>query len=418
MKIVKIVAGLIVVAFITIVGFSLFLPKTATVERSVIINADVQRVFQQLNDLQQQSSWSPWVMRDRDMQVQYSGPQEGVGASMSWHSDVPEVGSGEQTIVESEPNKLVQSDIEFGDQGRGRNRFELTPVDQGVEVNWSYTAQFGSNPVARYFGLALDDMLGPHFVEGLTELKEQMETTAAIITEEVSYSVNDTPMTGYIAYPQNANNAPGVLVVHEWWGHNAYVRQRAEMLAELGYVAFAVDMYGDGKVADHPKEANAFMMEVINNADVAQARFEQALQILTDHAATDAEKTAAIGYCFGGAVVLSMARAGMDLDGVVSFHGSLGGLAPINEGEVEAEFLVLNGAADPMVSAEQKQAFQQEMQRADLEFEFVDYPDAQHAFTNPAATAKGEQYGLPLAYDAEADADSWNKMRDFLQRVF
>lgn len=250
------------------------------------------------------------------------------------------------------------------------------------------------------------------------EPKNPVDSLPLIKTEEVHYSVGDARLNGYIAYPKNAESAPGVLVVHEWWGHNEYVRGRAETLAELGYVALALDMYGDGKLAQHPKEANAFMMEVVNNAEVAQARFIRALEILKNHPASDADKVAAIGYCFGGAVVLSMARAGVGLDGVVSFHGSLGGLAPIAEGEVTAEFLVLNGADDPFITDQQKVAFKEEMEQAGLSYEFIDYPGAVHGFTNPGATEKGEVYGLPLKYDAEVDENSWARMQVFLQKVF
>lgn len=257
-----------------------------------------------------------------------------------------------------------------------------------------------------------------YWLPNTTQTTRPAEPLPLIKTEEVRYSVGDTPLNGYIAYPHNADHAPGVLVVHEWWGHNEYVRKRAEMLAELGYVALALDMYGDGKLAQHPKEANAFMMEVVNNAEVAQARFTKALEILRRHPASDADKVAAVGYCFGGAVVLNMARTGIELDGVVSFHGSLGGLSPIAEGQVTAEFLVLNGADDPFVTEQQKAAFKEEMDKAGLSYEFIDYPGAMHGFTNPGATEKGEAYGLPLQYDPAADKDSWAKMQVFLQNVF
>ena len=132
----------------------------------------------------------------------------------------------------------------------------------------------------------------------------------------------------------------------------------------------------------------------------------------------DQEKIAAIGYCFGGAVVMSMARMGMDLDGVVSYHGSLQGLAPINEGEVDARFMVFNGAADPFVSEEAKQTFKTEMDAANLQYQFIDYPGALHGFTNPGADEKGEAYDLPLKYDAVADQDSWQKTQAFFQEIF
>ncbi len=207
------------------------------------------------------------------------------------------------------------------------------------------------------------------------------------------------------------------MIVHEWWGHNAYARKRTDMLAELGYAAFALDMYGDGKLADHPKQANEFMTQAINSDGAIKKRFTAALKILKDSPITDDNKMAAIGYCFGGGVVLSMARAGMDLDGVVSFHGSLQNLAPISP-NVTAKFLVLNGAADPFVTTEQKQTFKNSMDAAHLSYEFIEYPGALHAFTDSDATAKGEKFSLPLKYDAAADQASWDKMKVFLQTIF
>lgn len=417
-KILKITLGIIVVAVIAIVGAAFLLPHTAEVERSVVIQADIDEVFSHVNSLQKFNKWSPWTASDPNMVIEYSGPSQGVGASMSWQSDVREVGSGTQTIIESIKNRRVESEVVFGDGGGGHSRVELVPVDDDVQVTWSFIMDFQGSPVTRYFGLALDRMLAPYFEQGLAELKRTVESLPLINTEEVRYSVGGVPLQGYIAYPKDAENAPGVLVVHEWWGHNEYVRKRADMLAKLGYVAFALDMYGEGKVAEHPKEANAFMMEVVNNADVARARFTQAFEILKNHSASDANKMAAIGYCFGGAVVLSMARSGVNLEGVVSFHGSLGGLSPVREGEVNAEFLVLNGADDPFVTDDQKATFKKEMDDAGLTYEFIDYPGVTHGFTNPGATEKGEAYSLPLKYDQTADEDSWQRMRTFLQEVF
>lgn len=418
MKAIKVIIGVVLAALLLLLVLAFILPSSAQVQRSAIIDAEMEQVFVYMNDLQRQNSWSPWLARDKGMAVEYSGPPQGVGAMMAWDSEIAEVGSGTQTIVASQPNEYVESELTFDDAAGGRTRFDLAPAADGVRVTWSYVSEFGNNPVARLVGLKLESTVAPHLEAGLSALKSAIESSPAITTEEIRYEANGTQLQGYIAYPENAKDAPGVLVVHEWWGHNDYVRMRADMLAELGYVAFAVDMYGEGKLANHPKEANAFMMEVINGADAAQVRFTKALELLKGHPASDPNKTAAIGYCFGGAVVLSMARAGVELDAVVSFHGSLAGLAPINEGEVTADFLVLNGADDPMVTEQQKQAFKQEMDSAELDYQFVDYPGAVHAFTNPDATEKGETYNLPLAYDAEADADSWAKMKSFLAQVF
>ena len=242
---------------------------------------------------------------------------------------------------------------------------------------------------------------------------------AEIKTQKLTYQSGDTTMVGYLAYDAKATGKrPGILVVHEWWGHNDYVRSPAHQLAKLGYVALALDMYGDGKTADHPKDAGRFAGQVRNNMPVAQQRFEAAYALLKSVSQTDPDKIAAIGYCFGGGIVLEMARRGVDLNGVVSFHGSLGTSQPAEKGAFKARVLVLNGEADPFVKPEQIAAFKQEMRDAGVDYEFVNYPGALHAFTNPGATARGKQFKLPLAYSPEADKASWKKMQQFLDSVF
>lgn len=240
----------------------------------------------------------------------------------------------------------------------------------------------------------------------------------ALAGEEVSYSADGATLKGYIARPTAAGGKrPGVLVVHEWWGNNDYTRKRADMLAELGYVALAVDMYGDGKTVDNPKEAGALSGEARKNIDVSEKRFAAARALLARQSDVDAGRIAAIGYCFGGGIVLEMARRGSDLAGVVSFHGGLGTPAPAKPGAVKGKVLVLNGAADPFVKPDQIDAFKKEMQAAGVTYTFIDYPGAVHAFTNPAATENGKKFNLPLAYDADADKKSWAEMQRFLQTV-
>ncbi|MCW8195399.1 dienelactone hydrolase family protein [Proteobacteria bacterium 005FR1] len=242
---------------------------------------------------------------------------------------------------------------------------------------------------------------------------------ADIRGEEVSYQVGDTTLTGYIAYDANQEGQrPGVLVVHEWWGHNEYVRTRAHMLARMGYTALALDMYGDGKLAQHPEDAQKFMTEVMSNMDLMQKRFTAAEELLRQHETTNPEQIAAIGYCFGGAVVLNMARQGADLEGVASFHGNLATQDRAEPGDVKADILVLHGAEDPFVPQEQIEAFKQEMEAANADYEFIAYPGAKHSFTNPAADAMGEKFDMPLAYNEAADEQSWDRLEQFLDRVF
>jgi len=242
---------------------------------------------------------------------------------------------------------------------------------------------------------------------------------AEIKSQIVEYTVDGESFTGYLAYDdQLQGKRPGVLVVHEWWGHNDYVRHRADMLAELGYTAFALDMYGTGKVAQHPEDAKRFMQAVMDNMEAAEKRFDAGYNILRNHPSVETEQIAAIGYCFGGSTVLHMAREGVDLDGVVSFHGILATETPAQNGQVKAKLLVLTGADDPMVPSFQVDAFREEMTEANVSFKLYSYPGVTHAFTNPAADELGKRFNMPLAYDPGADADSWQKMQKFLSEIF
>lgn len=247
-----------------------------------------------------------------------------------------------------------------------------------------------------------------------------IESTPDIRAEELSYQAGESTLKGYIAWDASKPGPlPGVIVVHEWWGHNEYVRRRARMLAEEGYVALALDMYGDGKNTQHPEDAQKFVMEAVSNADVAKARFLAAVDVLKMHDATDSSKVAAIGYCFGGAVVLQMARLGADLDGVASFHGTLSPQGPpAQPGSLRAKVLVLHGADDSLVPPEQVAAFKREMEAAGVDYKLVEYPGAQHAFTNPEATERGQKLNMPLAYDEAADTQSWAELQTFLQGLF
>lgn len=242
---------------------------------------------------------------------------------------------------------------------------------------------------------------------------------AAIKHEEVSYSANGVTMKGYLAYDDAVKGKrPGVLVVHEWWGHNEYARKRANMLAALGYTALAVDMYGDGKQASHPQDAGKFAGEVMQNAEGAKARFVAALELLKKHKTVDATRIAAIGYCFGGGVVLHIARAGVDLKGVVSFHGSYATQTPAEKGKVKAAVLVCHGAADQFASPEEIEGLKKEMQNAGVDFQFIAYEGAKHSFTNPEADENGKKFNIPIAYNKAADEKSWADMQQFLKRIF
>ena len=207
-------------------------------------------------------------------------------------------------------------------------------------------------------------------------------------------------------------------MVHEWWGHNDYARMRAAKLASMGYAALAVDMYGDGKKTTHPKEAGAFASAAMSDFKTSKGRFEAALAFMKEQAAVDDSKIAAIGYCFGGSTVLAMAEAGVQLAGVVSFHGGLKYPTPSEPQAIKAKILVCNGEADSMITAEHIGDFKSRMSAANADMEFQSYPGAKHSFTNPAADQVAKQYDLPLGYDASADAKSWQQMQDFFNRIF
>ena len=240
-----------------------------------------------------------------------------------------------------------------------------------------------------------------------------------ILGKAVDYSAQGVVMKGYLAYDESiTGKRPGVLVVHEWWGLNDYARKRARMLAELGYTALAVDMYGDGKQAMHPDDAKAFSSELMKNFDVGKARFVAAMEFLKQQASVDPSRIAAIGYCMGGGVVLHMARQGVELKGVASFHGSLTAVKPAQSGVIKAKILVLNGGADKFITPEQIEAFKQEMKVAGADFQFISYPGALHSFTNPEATELGKKFDMPVAYNAKADKESWDEMKNFLSTIF
>lgn len=239
-----------------------------------------------------------------------------------------------------------------------------------------------------------------------------------VTTEEVTYSSGTQTLKGFIAYPATTEKRPGVLVVHEWWGLNDYVRARAKQLAEMGYVAFAIDMYGDGKNTDHPDQAKEFMMAAMADVPAAQKRFEAAQERMVNDPRVSADKLAAIGYCFGGATVLHMARVGDNqLKLVASFHGSLGTPAPMKPGAFNGKIFVAQGAADPFVPADVVSAFKQEMDAAGAQYELVEYAGAKHGFTNPGATAAGKAAQLPLEYNEEADKASWAHLTELLSAL-
>lgn len=249
--------------------------------------------------------------------------------------------------------------------------------------------------------------------------KTEPETKMTAIKEEnITYTTDGVTMNGYVAYDSNnKEKRPVILVVHEWWGQTDYPRMRTKQLAELGYLVMAVDMYGNGKTADNPTDANNLAGPFYQNTAMAKARFDAALaKIKTYPQAGD--KVAAIGYCFGGTMVLNMAKLGDDLSGVVSFHGILSGDPPAEKNLLKAKILVCHGGADQFSPQKDIDEFRKQLDSIHADYTFRSYPGALHAFTNPAATEAGKKFNIAIAYNAAADSASWKDMKEFFGTIF
>lgn len=238
-------------------------------------------------------------------------------------------------------------------------------------------------------------------------------------SEIIDYTVDNQPFTGYFAWDDEIDELrPGVILVHEWWGHNDFVREQANLLAKQGYRAFAIDMFGSGKLTDDPAIAQQFIDDATQSPVALEARFRTALSLLQQHDSVDPARIAAQGYCFGGGVVLTMARLGVELRGAVSFHGALASDVTAEEGKIQAEIQVYTGGSDLMIPPEQVGTFVEEMQKASVKFTLVSYPGVLHGFTNPLANERAEKFGLPLSYNKDASMDSWQGTLDFYQKIF
>lgn len=236
--------------------------------------------------------------------------------------------------------------------------------------------------------------------------------------ENVTYTVDGVTFDGFVTYDESIKGKrPAILVVHEWWGMNDYPKMRARELAKLGYIAMAVDMYGNGKIAANPKEAQDLATPFYQDPQLAKKRLDAAITKIKTYPQTDANNIAAIGYCFGGSVVLNSAKLGADLKGVVSFHGGLAGV-PANKELLKAEILVCHGAADKFVSQKDVDTFKHQLDSIGFKYTFKVYANATHAFTNPDATKIGKEFNMPIEYNAEADKNSWNDMKLFFGKLF
>ena len=241
--------------------------------------------------------------------------------------------------------------------------------------------------------------------------------SVAIKEEPVTYSIAGKNYAGYVAYDSNqVGKRPGVLVVPEWWGLTDYPRVRAKELAALGYIAMAVDMYGDGKIAPDPKTAMELATPYYKDPLLAKTVLDVAINKLKTYSETDTSKMAAIGYCYGGFIVLNAVKLGADLEGAVSFHGDLSGVAP-DKNLIKAKILICHGDSDQFVNPEVA-GFKKSMDSAGIDYAFKAYPNATHAFTNPASDENGKKFNMPIKYNAAADTASWNDMKEFFKKIF
>ncbi len=236
-------------------------------------------------------------------------------------------------------------------------------------------------------------------------------------TQTVEYRQDDAMLEGYLAYDDAIKGQhPGVLVFHEWWGVNDYIKRRTEQLAQLGYVAFAADIYGKGSRARTREEATALAGKFrAGDRNLLRARANAGLEALKKNPLTDPKRVAAIGYCFGATAVLELARSGADLAGVVGFHGGLGTPNPADAKNIRGKILALTGADDPSAKPEQVIAFEDEMRKGGVDWYLVSYGGAVHGFTNPG---NGADNARGVAYNEKADQRSWRAMKDFFNEIF
>lgn len=241
--------------------------------------------------------------------------------------------------------------------------------------------------------------------------------TLTIKTREIHYTAQDgTELIGYFAAPESETPVAGVLVAPEWWGRNEYTEQRARELAEHGYAALAIDMYGDKKVTTAASQASEWMMQTFQDPDTIVTRASAGLSTLANQPEINADKLAAIGFCYGGKVVLDLARSGAALKAVATFHGNLTPKAPAEKGQVQAEILVLHGELDSMVTLDDVAAFKAEMHAAEVEHDVIVFENAKHGFSNPLADERAKANGVDLGYSAEAEQQSLAAMYALLQR--
>ena len=245
-----------------------------------------------------------------------------------------------------------------------------------------------------------------------------LEKAPNIVQERMEYLSGNDTLIGYYYYDENSTEMkPGIMVVHEWWGNNEYPQKRAKMLAEMGYAAFTVDMYGNGLTVESPTDASEQSGKIYGNPELLKARMMAGYEKFASLENVNPDRMAAIGYCFGGTVSLNAANLGVPLDAVVSFHGGLAGFNATEEMK-ETDVLVCHGLSDQFVSDADVSKFKAGMDSVSANYDFINYENATHAFTNENSTEVGKKFGIPIAYNEAADKKSWEDMKAFLEKNY
>ncbi len=237
----------------------------------------------------------------------------------------------------------------------------------------------------------------------------------ALVEDTITHTHDGDLLEAYYAYDNAwSANKPAVLISHAWGGRDHFVINKARKLAELGYVGFAVDMYGQGILGKNAEENGRLMRPLMENRQKLQQRMLAAVEVAKELPCVNNDEIAAIGFCFGGLCALDLARTGAAIKGVVSFHGLLKPPGNTQGNKIQAKVLALHGNDDPMVPPEHVLAFQEEMTKAGVDWQFISYGNTMHAFTNPAANDPG----FGTVYQADADRRSWLAMQNFFAEIF
>ena len=420
MKIVKIVLIGVVVLIALLVAVGFLLPEKTHVERVAYIEVEPKVVYGFVSNFREFNKWSPWAKIDENTEFRFEGAEQGLGAVMYWSSEHSEVGRGRQEIIDAHPDRKVRVLLDFGSKGQAVTSYTIDKLEEGTHITWAFDTEHGDNIVSRYFGLLMDSMVGSKYEQGLKNLKRLAESQPPLAapdvkTEEVSYTVGEASFNGYLAYDSQSDNGAAVLLVHDIWGANESIRKRAEMLAELGFTVFAVDMYGKGDQLINYDGLLELSKGVLANVDQNKDHLSAAIDVVKNYRKVTLKQFAAMGYGMGGSVLLDLINSDIGLDAAVSLYGHPS--ISITVDKIRTSYLVLNAAQDDSVTQEHLNVLFKYMDAAGIDYEFKDYPGVKRGFADPQSDQYAEKYNAPVAYNANADKDSWRMVRTFLARV-